>query len=216
MRAIVLFSGGLDSTVTLAMALNRGRDCLGLSFDYGQRHKIELDAAKVIAKHYGIQHRIIKIDPTAFGQSSLVSNMEVPKNRTPTEIESQGIPSTYVPARNTLFLAYALGQAEILGADEIYIGCNVLDNLPYPDCRPEFIEAFQGLINVVTKNPPRLIAPLINWDKKKIVQEGMDLDAPLEQTFSCYDPTPKGEPCHQCDACRLRFEAFEKVNKSSA
>lgn len=209
MKAVLLFSGGLDSTVMLAMALQLGRECNALSFDYGQRHRVELEAAKQIAQYYGISHRIIQIDKAAFSSSALVSNAALPKGRNPQEIALGGIPSTYVPARNTLFLAYALGQAEILGAQEIHVGFNAMDRLPYPDCCPEFVDAFQALIQVATKQSvqgqaPRLVTPLINMDKTAIIRQGKLLQAPLHLSFSCYDPTPQGQPCRQCDACVLR------------
>lgn len=215
MRAIVLLSGGLDSTVLLAIALKQQRECYALSFDYGQRHRIELDSAKKIARHYGVDHRIIAIDPTVFAKSSLVSTAAVPKDRTPSQISSGSIPNTYVPARNTLFLAYALGQAEIQDAKEIYVGFNALDRLPYPDCRPEFVHAFQALIQVATKQsvegePPKIMTPLIDWDKCEIIRQGQALNAPLDLTFSCYDPC-NNQPCLRCDACVLRHAAFEQI-----
>jgi 7-cyano-7-deazaguanine synthase len=212
MKAIILFSGGIDSTVILADALSKGRDCLALSFDYGQRHRVELEQAKKIAKIYGVPHRIIHIDPQTFDQSSLVNEADVPINRTAEDIESGGIPSTYVPARNTLFLSYALGQAEIFEAQEIYIGCNKDDRLPYPDCRPAFIEAFQALIATATKQsvtakPPKLVAPLLDMTKKDIVEKGRTLKVPLEMTHSCYNPDRIGDPCYACGACIIRKEA---------
>lgn len=216
MKAVILLSGGLDSCVILAMALEKGRECHAISFDYGQRHKIELESAKAITKYYQVSHRIIQIDPTTFSNSALVSGSSIPKNRTSQEIAKGGIPNTYVPARNTLFLAYALGQAEILEAQEIYAGPNALDSLPYPDCRPQFIESFQALINVATKqaiegNPPRLLTPLIDWDKAKIIKHGLMIHAPLELTMSCYDPSPQGKICSVCDACILREEGFKQA-----
>lgn len=213
MRATILLSGGLDSTVMLAKALKEGRTCYAISFDYGQRHRIELEAAKKIATHYQVAHQIIKIDPTAFGHSSLISDTPVAKGRTPSQIAAGGIPSTYVPARNTLFLAYALCQAERLEADEIHVGYNALDYHPYPDCRPQFIRAFQELIKVATQRSlegkvPHIVAPLITWDKAEIVQQGKRLKAPLEWTFSCYDPI-EDRPCQACDACVLRNECLK-------
>lgn len=214
MKAIVLLSGGLDSTVILAMALQQGRECFALSFDYGQRHRVELNSAAAVAAYYHIPLHIISIDPTSFAQSSLVSSIAMPKGRTMEEIGSGGIPNTYVPARNTLFLAYALGQAEILNAQEIYVGINAMDSLPYPDCRPEFVQAFQAVINTATKqsvegNAPQLITPLIHWNKHEIVKQGLAHKAPLHLTFSCYDPMEEGRPCHSCDACILRDQAFQ-------
>jgi 7-cyano-7-deazaguanine synthase len=179
-KAIILLSGGLDSTVVLAMALNEGLNCYALSFDYGQRHIVELQAAKTIALHYNVPHLIIKIDSAAFGQSSLVSSLAMPQNQTIQEIAEQGIPNTYVPARNTLFLAYALAQAELHDAQEIHFGANQLDGANYPDCHPTYFHAFQCLIDVATKqsiekSAPRLITPLIRWGKAKIIQQGLTL-----------------------------------------
>lgn len=213
MRAIILLSGGLDSTVILAKALSEGRECYALSFDYGQRHRWELRAAQQIAAYYKVPHHIIKVDPSTFANSSLVSMMQVPKGRSLQEMNDAGIPNTYVPARNTLFLAYALGQAEILKAQEIYIGVNALDN-NYPDCCPAFIKAFQALICVATKQslevlPPTLLTPLISLTKQEIVKLGRSLAAPLELSFSCYDPSSEGEACFQCDACILRQLGFK-------
>ncbi len=211
MKAIILLSGGLDSTVMLAKALSEGRKCHALSFDYGQRHKLELTAAAEIASYYGVPHTVIAIDPKSFAGSSLVSDLPIPQNRNSEEISQGGIPNTYVPARNTLFLAYALGQAEILLAEEIYFGANAQDILPYPDCRPAFIAAFQALIQVSTKQaiegrPPKLITPLIAWTKKEIAACGRSLNAPLHLTLSCYRPVSLREPCGSCDACILRSQ----------
>lgn len=216
MKAIILFSGGLDSTVMLALALSQERECLALSFDYGQRHKVELEAAKLIADHYGVKHRILTIDPQTFQHSSLVSSMPVPTNRTPGEMQSMGTPNTYVPARNTLFLSFALSQAEIEEAQEIYFGANALDINPYPDCRPAFIEAFQALINVSTKQAiekraPQLITPLIGWNKKEIVECGKRLKVPMHLTSSCYQPLRLHVGCGCCDACILRNEALTNL-----
>lgn len=211
-KAIVLLSGGLDSAVVLGIAKHLDRDCLALSFDYGQRHKVELEAAKKIAAHYTTPHKLIVIDTKAFGNSSLVSDIHVPKDRK-AEDRQKGTPNTYVPARNSLFLAFAMAQAELWQAEEIYIGANALDNA-YPDCRQGFIEAFQGLLNIATAqalagNAPKLVAPLIAWNKAQIIAEGKKLNVPLEKTFSCYDPTRQGTPCNRCDACVLRAEGFK-------
>ena len=215
MKAVILLSGGIDSAVALALALEKERECYALSFDYQQRHRKELQSAQQVADYYKVPHRIIAIDPTPFSSSALVSEKSIYKNRTLDEISvSQIIPNTYVPARNTLFMAYALGLAEILEAQEIYIGSNALDYRPYPDCRPEFFEALQMLFRLATKQavegaPPVPIAPLLYWNKTKIVQEGQRLKVPFEMTFSCYDPTPDGLHCTQCDACQLRFGALK-------
>jgi len=214
-------SGGLDSTVILAIALAKKRECLLISFDYGQRHKIELESAKAIAKYYNVPHKIITIDPAAFGGSSLFGSSllekesccEVPKNRSIDEIKASSTPNTYVPARNTIFLSFALAQAEIFGAVEIYIGPNALD-IKYPDCSQAFVDAFQGVIHVATKQAvdgkaPKLVAPLINLNKAEIVALGRSLNAPLDLSFSCYDPTESNQPCLKCDACTLREDGFK-------
>lgn len=212
MKSIVIFSGGLDSTVILALALSQGRECHALSFDYNQKHKVELDSAKKICEYYQVPQTIIKIDFEAFNLSSLVGEKQVPQNCSVQDRGHSKIPTTYVPARNTLFIAYALGFAEQLNAGEIYYGANMLDNAGYPDCRPEYVEAFQKLINTATKQsiedrPPQLVAPLIQMTKKDIVTLGKKLEAPLEWTFSCYSPE-KSKPCQKCDACILRKEGF--------
>jgi 7-cyano-7-deazaguanine synthase len=215
-KAVILFSGGIDSTVMLAMALKRGVSCYAISFDYNQKHINELKAATEIAKQYNIDHHILKIDPSAFKHSSLVSQTPVAKQRSLQEIARSGIPSTYVPARNTLFLAYAVGQAEIIGADEIHFGANALDQAPYVDCRPEYVERYQHLINIATKqavegSPPQLVTPLIQWTKVDIVRQGLLLKAPLDLTWSCYEPSPAGTPCGECDACVIRHDAFFSI-----
>lgn len=212
-KAIILLSGGLDSTVVLAMALAKGRLCYSISFQYGQKHRQELDAAKNIASYYGISHQIIQLDPSAFATSSLVSEKCVPQGRSMEEMARGGIPSTYVPARNTIFLAYALSQCELHGADEIHFGPNRLDAPCYPDCRPAYLNAFQTLINLATKQAvtqaaPLLVTPLIDLDKREIIQKGIELKAPLEMTWSCYSPTSEQKPCLQCDACILRRDGF--------
>ncbi len=220
MKAIVLMSGGLDSTVVLALALQKKRECLILSFDYGQRHKIELESAKKIAQYYNIAHKIITIDPKSFGNSSLLSSshgsdISVPKNRTPEEMKQASTPNTYVPGRNTIFLSFAMAQAEIFSAGEIYIGPNALD-MKYPDCSQEFIDCFQRVMQVATVkgcagNAPKLIAPLLNLNKAEIISLGLSLKAPLEMTFSCYDPKNK-QPCLECDACILRNNAYKEIS----
>lgn len=212
-RAIVLFSGGLDSTVMLAKALEMGRECLAITFDYKQRHFLEIGFAKEIAKHYNILHRVISLDPRSFSRSSLISDVHMPKNRSSAEIREGGIPSTYVPGRNTLFLAYAVGHAEAFQADEIYFGANCTDNQPYPDCRPAYLQAYQALINLATQQAvegraPQLITPWIDFRKNEIVREGLRMNAPLHLTFSCYDPSTEGAHCGRCDACSLRKEGF--------
>lgn len=216
LKAIVLLSGGLDSAVMLALALEQEKECFALSFDYGQRHRVELRSALALAQYYGVSHKILTI-PSHFSSSSLLENSPaqncVPKGRSTEKIANEGIPSTYVPARNALFLAFAMGQAEILEADEIHFGANKMDFFAYPDCRPAFFQVFQEVINQGTKrgvegNPPKLITPLIFLDKRTIAQQAKDLNVPIALTFSCYDPTEEGQPCTACDACLLREEAL--------
>jgi len=216
MRAVVLLSGGLDSTVVLAMALEQGIECMALSFDYGQHHKIELESAKAVASRYSVPHQIITIDPSAFGRSALISGEGISKDRAEAQIKSSGTPSTYVPARNTIFLSFALAHAEIWNADEIHIGPNAMDTV-YPDCSAGFIEAFQLVMNVATKqgadgHPPKLVAPLLQMNKSDIVRQGKRLNAPIDLTFSCYDPIKGSKPCQRCDACILREINFSVVN----
>ncbi|MEM1283343.1 MAG: 7-cyano-7-deazaguanine synthase QueC [Chlamydiota bacterium] len=219
-RAIILLSGGLDCTVALAWALNKRQNCFCLSFDYAQKHNIELEAAKKVCAYYGLKQQVIHIDPHCFAGSSLVEReLEVPKGRSENDIISSGIQSTYVPARNTLFMSYAMGYAEILNAKAIYVGFNKMDRGGYPDCLPAFVEAFQSVINVATKQsvestPPTIISPLLDLDKREIVALGIDLGAPLELTHSCYSPTSVGLPCSLCDACRLRDDAFAHARKT--
>jgi 7-cyano-7-deazaguanine synthase len=215
-KAIVLLSGGLDSTVVLALALSKQRNCLALSFDYQQKHRVELEAAKNIAKHYAVELRTVAIHPSPFTSSSLVAEAEVCKNRSLEEMQTQGIPSSYVPARNTIFLSYALGFAEAFGAEEIYFGANAMDRFGYPDCRPAYLQAFQALMNVATKQaveglPPQLVTPLLDLDKAEIIRQGFALNAPLELTMSCYNPLGLYQPCHQCDACVLRAAGYQKA-----
>lgn len=217
MKAIVLMSGGLDSTVILALALQKKRECICVSFNYNQRHLIELESAKAITDYYQVPHKIITLDPIIFAGSSLLKSeaLTVPKNRSTDEIKNAGTPSTYVPARNTIFLSLALAQAEIFAADEIYIGPNALDTV-YPDCSQKFIDAFQSVINVATKqaisgNPPKLIAPLLQLNKVQIIALGKELRAPLDLSFSCYDPVDD-KPCGLCDACNLRSNAFHSFS----
>lgn len=212
-RAVVLLSGGLDSSVTLALAVSEGFACHGLTIRYGQRHDVEVERAVRVAAALGArEHRILDLDLAAFGGSSLVGDGEVPK-RAPDESAGEGIPSTYVPARNTVFLSLALAWAEVLRADAIFLGVNSLDYSGYPDCRPEFIEAFQGVARVATRDalercPVEIRAPLLHWTKGRIVQEGVRLGLDFRLTSSCYDPGPDGRPCGACDSCRLRARGF--------
>ena len=217
MLALILLSGGVDSTVCLALALKRGLTCFALSYDYGQKHRIELESAIGIASHYQVPHQIIKIDPTVFSNTSLVTNIPVPKYKSLYSATSDSTSSTYVPARNTLFLSYALGQAERLNAEEIHFGANLADLVGYPDCRPSYFAAFQSLANFATRQgsegrTPQICTPLIDKDKRAIVTLGKELKVPLDLTHSCYDPTPQGAPCHSCIACLIREDAFLTAN----
>jgi 7-cyano-7-deazaguanine synthase len=214
-KAIILLSGGLDSTVILALALASQRQCYAISFDYQQRHHFELSCAQRITAHYDIPHCIIPIDPKAFGNSALLNSTEIPSHRTIADINQNGIPNTYVPARNTLFLAYALSQCEFHNAHEIHFGPNRADQHCYPDCRHAYIKAFQELIlhatqQSIEKEAPTLVTPLLLLDKKEIIHLGMILKAPLELTSSCYCPAADGTPCQICDACILRAEGFRQ------
>jgi 7-cyano-7-deazaguanine synthase len=208
-RAVVLLSGGLDSATVLAMAREAGHECYALSVHYGQRHSIELEAAAKIARVFGAQdHRIMGVDLAGIGGSALTdASIGVPKEPT------AGIPVTYVPARNTLMLSLALGWAEVLEAQHVFIGVNALDYSGYPDCRPEFVAAFQHLADVGTKagvegRGVRLVAPLLHWSKAQIIQEGMRLGVDYSLTVSCYQADPQGRACGVCDSCRLRREGF--------
>lgn len=211
--AIVLLSGGLDSATALAIARSQGRACHALSFRYGQRHVVELTAAARVAAALGAaSHRIITLDAAGLAGSALTGGGEVPKGRSDDEI-ARGIPSTYVPARNTLFVAHALALAEILGGDEIVLGVNVLDSSGYPDCRPEWLAAMQEVARLGTKagvegRPIRLWAPLIEMDKAAIVRAGVALGVDFGLTHSCYDPRSDGAACGGCDACQLRRRGF--------
>jgi 7-cyano-7-deazaguanine synthase len=215
-HAVVLLSGGLDSTTTLAIAIAQGYLVYGLSFDYGQRHKIEIEAARRVAKSLGAkEHRVVKIDNSLFSGSALTNNVDVPKSRSESEI-SGGIPVTYVPARNTIFLSHALAWAEIIPAGHIFLGINAVDYSGYPDCRPEFIAMFEMLANLGTKAGVegrrfQIHAPLINLSKAQIVRKAQELDVDLAQTHSCYDPAPDGRACGECDSCQLRRKGFREA-----
>ena len=212
-RAIVLLSGGIDSATTFAVARQQGYAVHALSFEYGQRHGIEITAAKRIAHQLGaIEHRIITIDLRSFGGSALTDVIAVPKHRSANEIERE-IAVTYVPARNTIFLSYALAWAEVIGARDIFIGVNTVDYSGYPECRPEFIAQFERLANVATKagvsgDSFRIHAPLIEMTKAKIVRTGTKLGVDFSLTHSCYDPAENGEACGECDSCLLRATGF--------
>jgi 7-cyano-7-deazaguanine synthase len=215
-KAVVLLSGGLDSSTVLAIARSQGYELYALSFSYGQRHIIELEAAKRVAASIGVaDHRVAAIDLRVFGGSALTADIAVPKGRTAGEME-HGIPITYVPARNTIFLSFALAWAEVLGSSDIFIGVNALDYSGYPDCRPEFIEAFEKMANLATKagveglQALKIHTPLIALSKAQIVAKGVELGVDYGLTSSCYDPSPTGEPCGQCDSCLLRQKGFRE------
>ncbi len=216
-RAVVLLSGGLDSATTLAIARAEGFDCRALSFDYGQRHQFELQAARRVAAANRVrEHVIVPIDLRAFGGSALTSDLPVPTDRTEDEM-SAAIPVTYVPARNTIFLAIALGWAEVLQAFDIFIGVNAIDYSGYPDCRPEFIAAFERLAGLATKAGVegagrfRIHAPLIQLTKADIIRRGLELGVDYALTHSCYDPDKEGHPCGRCDSCLLRAKGFAEA-----
>jgi 7-cyano-7-deazaguanine synthase len=220
-KAVCLLSGGLDSATCLALARREGYQCYALSFDYGQRHKVELDAAARVAKALGAtRHLVAKIGLDAFGGSALTSSgpsgIEVPKGRSAGEMGA-GIPVTYVPARNTIFLSFALAWAEVLESSHIFIGVNALDYSGYPDCRPEFIEAYERMANLATKagvegrTEVKIHTPLLHLTKAGIVKLGRELGLDFGLTFSCYDPGVDGRACGQCDACQLRRKGFEEA-----
>jgi 7-cyano-7-deazaguanine synthase len=217
LKAVCLLSGGLDSSTCLALARSEGYDCYALSFDYGQRHKLELQAAARVAESLGAaEHLVARIDLRQFGHSALTADIAVPKGRSLSEM-GQGIPVTYVPARNTIFLSFALAWAEILEASDIFIGVNALDYSGYPDCRPEYIEAYGRMANLATKagvegrTHLRIHTPLLHLSKAGIVKLAHDLGLDFSLTHSCYDPTPDGAPCGQCDSCLLRRKGFEEA-----
>lgn len=209
-RAVILLSGGLDSATTLAIAKKQGYLCYALSFNYGQRHVAELSAAQAVCRHQGVvEHRTVLLDLGALGGSALTDrSIPVP------EAPSEGIPVTYVPARNTVMLAYALAWSEVLGARDIFIGVNAVDYSGYPDCRPEFVAAFEKLANLATRAGVeqggfRVHAPLINLSKAGIIKQGLDLGVDYRLTVSCYQASPEGKACGRCDSCKLRKAGFE-------
>lgn len=211
-RAIVLLSGGLDSATALAIARQAGYECYALSFDYGQRHRCELEAAARVAKQLdAVEHRRFVLDLAQFGGSALTDkNIEVPKQK------GEGIPVTYVPARNTVFLSIALAWAEVLHSFDIFIGVNAVDYSGYPDCRPEYIQAYQRMATLATKtgvegHAIRIHTPLLHLSKAMIIQRGTDLGVDYAQTISCYDPSPEGAACGRCEACQLRRQGFEQA-----
>ncbi len=212
-KAVVLLSGGLDSATTLAVAIREGFLPCAMSFRYGQRHARELESAGKVADAFGVSERmLVSIDLGAFGGSALTSGLDVPKDRTAGDMDA-GIPVTYVPARNTIFLSYALGWAEVIGAHDIFIGVNAVDYSGYPDCRPAFIDAFQRLANLATREgvegrPFAIHAPLIDMTKAQIIKTGIELGVDYSITHSCYDPTPGGFACGRCDSCIIRRQGF--------
>lgn len=215
--AVVLLSGGLDSTTVLAIAKAEGYEVHALSFSYGQRHTRELECAKRIAEAFGVcQHQVVMFDLRAFGGSALTSDTPVPKNR-PTEAMNAGIPITYVPARNTIFLSFALAWAEVLGAQDIFIGVNAVDFSGYPDCRPQYIHAYETMANLATragvegKVRLKIHTPLISMSKADIIRRGLELGVDYALTHSCYDPTPEGAACGECDSCVLRLKGFAEA-----
>lgn len=215
--AVILLSGGLDSITVLALAKQQGYSCYALSFDYGQRHNAELEAAKKIAQHYQvIEHKVIKLGLDSIGGSALTDqNIDVPTS------PQLGIPVTYVPARNTIFLSFALGWAEVLDAHDVFIGVNAVDYSGYPDCRPEFINAFQDMANLATKagvegHKIKIHAPLIQLSKSEIIKQGLELGIDYAQTVSCYSADEQGRACGYCDACRLRAAGFADLGVADA
>lgn len=216
-KAVVLLSGGIDSATTMAIARSEGRSSFALTVDYGQRHGREVEAARRIAKSLGaVRHECLRIDLRSFGGSALTGDGEVPRDRTPDEI-GRGIPPTYVPARNTILLSLGLAWAESIGASEIFFGANVQDFSGYPDCRPEFISAFEALTRVGTRrgveggDPFQIRAPLIEWSKAEIIRKGRALGVDFSLTWSCYDPDPDGKPCRKCDSCTIRRSGFAEA-----
>jgi 7-cyano-7-deazaguanine synthase len=216
-KAVVLLSGGLDSTTTLAIAIRQGFDAFALTFRYGQRHEVEIQAAREIAGRTGVvEHVVVEIDLRRFGGSALTGDIDVPKGRAPDEIAC-GIPVTYVPARNTIFLSFALAWAEVLGANDIFIGVNALDYSGYPDCRPGYIEAFQRMADLATRagvegrQRMTIHTPLIELSKREIIERGLALGVDYGLTRSCYDPAPDGRACGRCDACLLRLKGFTEA-----
>src|SRR5204863_2334626 len=216
-RAVILLSGGIDSTTTLAIAIAEGYEAYTLSFNYGQRHQIETETARRVADSLGAkEHRLANIDLRVFGGSALTDDdVDVPKQRPELEI-AQGIPITYVPARNTIFLAYALAWAEVIPARDIFLGVNAIDYSGYPDCRPEFIEAFENLANLGTKAGVegrrfQIHTPLIKFSKAEIIRKAVELCVDLSMTHSCYDPLPEGFACGECDSCLLRLKGFREA-----
>jgi 7-cyano-7-deazaguanine synthase len=215
--AVLLLSGGLDSTTMLAHAVSQGYDVHAMTFRYGQRHATEIEAARRVARYYGVtDHVVVDIDLRTFGGSALTADIAVPKDRTSAAM-ADGIPITYVPARNTIFLSFCLAWAEVLGASDIFIGVNALDYSGYPDCRPEYVAAYERMANLATRggvegtNPIRIRTPLLHLSKREIVELGHSLGVDYSITLSCYDPGAGGEACGHCDACTLRLKGFAEA-----
>jgi 7-cyano-7-deazaguanine synthase len=215
--AVVLLSGGLDSATVLAYAIDEGFQVHAMTFRYGQRHAVEVEASRRVARQFGVHdHILVDIDLRIFGGSALTSSAAVPKDRSDAEM-SRGIPITYVPARNTIFLSYALAWSEVLGASDIFIGVNAIDYSGYPDCRPEYVNAYERMANLATRGavegttPVHIRAPLLELSKREIIELGLRLGVDYGLTSSCYDPSPAGAACGHCDACRIRLDAFARV-----
>lgn len=213
-KAVILVSGGLDSATVLAMAQAEGRECYALTVDYGQRHRVELEASERVAIELGaVEHKVLEVDLRGIGGSALTDEIDVPKDEL-----GDGIPVTYVPARNTIMLSLALGYAEVVGANEIWVGVNAVDYSGYPDCRPEFVAAFETLARVATKagvegGGMRILAPLMTMKKPEIIEQGLALGVDYGMTHSCYDPDDFGRACGHCDSCLIRKAAFESLGK---
>jgi 7-cyano-7-deazaguanine synthase len=213
-KAVVLLSGGLDSTTVLAVAKDQGFEPYAISFRYGQRHAVELEAARRVAKAAGVErHVVCDIDLRVFGGSALTADVDVPKHESAEELSDEEIPITYVPARNTVFLSFALAYAEVVGSTDIFIGVNALDYSGYPDCRPEYIAAYEQMANLATRagvegNTLKIHTPLINLTKAETVELGTRLGVDYSLTLSCYDPDPEGRSCGHCDSCLLRLRGF--------
>jgi len=216
-KAVVLLSGGLDSTTVLAIALKQGYEPITLCFDYGQRHRVELEKSRILSRKMGaVEHKEVEIDLRQFGGSALTADIDVPKGRSEGEMTAE-IPITYVPARNTIFLSFCLAAAEVAGAEDIFIGVNAIDYSGYPDCRPEYIQAFERMANLATKagvegtSKFKIHTPLITMTKAEIIKKGLELGVDYSLTHSCYNPDDNGHPCGQCDSCLLRKKGFQEA-----
>lgn len=218
-KAVVLLSGGLDSATTLAIAVHDGYKPCAMTFRYGQRHATEIEAARRIVRHYRVaRHHVVDIDLRAFGGSALTDELDLPRDRSPEDM-AHGIPITYVPGRNTIFLSFAMAWAEVLGADDIFIGVNAIDYSGYPDCRPAYIEAFERMARLATRagvegRQLRIHTPLIQLTKAEIIRRGLELGVDYSLTMTCYDPSMAGEACGRCDACLLRLKGFREAGST--